>query len=133
MMGPASQQYEQMAREWDEAGRPELEPSSWRLMMLSCWTASKGGKHDGASQLLQDYLAALRKVVEQRDPDWLDNVMDDREHCSFCGQSWRAENCGYCTHCGKACPPCCEEKRGIAVLPNGNRECSACHKGEIVG
>jgi hypothetical protein len=132
-MGIASEQYEAAARRWGESGRPEPEADGWHLMTLSCWMTSAGGRHDGASDTLKAYADALRRSVERTDPDWLDDLFDGHEYCSFCGQSWRAENCSVCTHCLKAWPPCCADRRRLTVLANGNRECRTCGQGEVVG
>jgi hypothetical protein len=128
-----SARYEEEARRWDESGRPEPAADGWNAMIMSCWIASPGAKHDGVSPRLKDYEAALRKVLDRRNPNWLDDLFDDHEHCSFCGYSWRTENCGICTNCSQTYPPCCPDKRQLKTLPNGNRECSACRDGEIVG
>jgi len=132
-MGSVSESYERAAREWDESGRPDPEAKAWSVMTMSWWMVSPGAKHDGVSQRLIDYEARLRKVLDRTNRDWLDSRLDGHEYCRICGQSWRAENCAYCTYCTRAYPPCCGDKRGLVVLPNGNLECSACHKGEIVG
>jgi hypothetical protein len=132
-MGSVSARYERAAQQWNDSGRVEPAANAWGLMLLSCWIASKGAKHDGVSQCLTEYEAALRKVVDKKDPNWLDNLFDGREYCSICSQSWRTENCSFCTSCSKAYPPCCADKRELVVLANGNRQCSACAQGEIVG
>jgi hypothetical protein len=102
-------------------------------MTLSCWIASAGARHDGVSRRLKNYEAALRKVLDRKNPDWLDDLFDGHEYCTLCGKSWRAENCSICTHCSKAYPPCCPDQRALRRLANGNLECSACRQGEIVG
>jgi hypothetical protein len=132
-MGSASAMYEEAARSWDNTGRREPAPNAWYTLKLSCWMTSPGGKHDGASDRLEAYAEALRRVLASRNADWMDDVLDGREYCTFCGQSWRVENCAICTHCSAAHPPCCEERRGYETLPNGNRQCSRCGKGELVG
>lgn len=133
-MAYTSDRYEEEARQWDESGRSApLQPDPYYVMKLSCWIHSAGAKHDGVSTCLNDYLAALRQVLERKNRDWIDDLFDGKEFCSFCGESWRAENCSLCTHCSTAYPPCCGEKRQLTVLSNGNPECSVCHQGEIVG
>lgn len=133
-MGYASDSYEETARQWNENGRLEpVQPDPYCVMKLSCWIHSVGAAQDGVSQCLRDYFQALSKVLERKDRYWMDELLDGKEFCTFCGQSWRAENCSLCTVCSTAYPPCCSEKRQLKVLSNGNRECSVCHKGEIVG
>ena len=133
-MGLTSLRYEEEAREWDKNGRPEpMKAEGYYVMKLSSWIHSPGAKHDGVSQCLKDYLAALRQGLEQKNRYWMDDLFDDKEYCKFCGESWRAENCSICTSCSTAYPPCCSEKRELKRLPNGNLECSSCHEGEIVG
>lgn len=129
----ASERYERAAREWDERGRPEPMADPWNTMVLSCWIGSPGATRNGVSQCLRDYLAVHRRVLDRRNPDWFDDVIDGREHCTYCGRSWRAENCGICTRCSRTYPPCCGDKRGFVPLPNGNKGCPACDAGEIVG
>ena len=132
-MTSAGERYEEAARSWDERGRPALEPDAWTAMLLACWMTSAGGRHDGASNRLKAYVAEMSVAAERKNPNWLDDLFDQREHCSFCGQSWRGENCAYCTHCSHAYPPCCPDKRNLTLLANGNLQCSACGEGEIVG
>ena len=133
MMSAVAARYEETARVWDERGRPELPADPWSAMLLSCWMHSAGGRKDGASERLKAYGAELQRATETKNPDWLDDLFNEREHCTYCGQSWRAENCRYCTGCSRAYPPCCDDKRNLARLANGNLECSACRNGELVG
>ena len=133
-MGLTSARYEEEARQWAENGRTEpVNTNGYYVMKLSCWIHSPGARHDGVGECLRDYLTALSTVLERKNRYWMDDLFDDKEYCQFCGESWRAENCSICTYCSTAYPPCCGEKWQLKVLPNGNRECSTCHQGEIVG
>jgi hypothetical protein len=78
------------------------------------------------------YLAAQQRSLERRNPNWLENLFNDKEYCSYCGQSWRTENCSLCTSCSATYPPW-NERRELKLLANGNRGRSSCYRGEIVG
>ena len=132
-MGWTSESYENEARIWDAGGRLEPVADPWHTMLMGCWVASAGARHDGVSDLLHSYLKALQRTLDRRNTNWLDDLFDDREYCRICGQSWRTENCSLCTACSCTYPPCCSEKRGFLDLPNGNRGCPSCGRGEVVG
>lgn len=123
----ARERYEARATEWIEGGRsPDLLAGPSTLMTMRCWTYSDGGKKDGASDGLREFIAASEQA--QR-PNWLDAQMDGRAGCRACGESFRVENLAICTHCMRNYCYGCKGKDGLAA--NGNAAC-ACG-GELVG
>ena len=131
MPTPTSIRFEQDAEKWDEAGRPIKEPfDAWYIVTLNCWAGSDGAKKEGVSPRLKDYLAALMTQLEREQPNWFDDLFDDREYCKTCGTSWRSENVSFCTSCSATYSPCHMPE---VYVSNGNRECPACKRGEIVG
>jgi hypothetical protein len=132
-MGWTSRTYEAAAQAWLDSGGGDPPANAWTTMVLGCWLGSPGARADGVSPTLERYARACRHVLEVRNDDWLDDLFDGKEYCSLCGQSWRSENCGICTACAKAFPPCCPEQRGFLEMPNGNRGCPSCSRGEVVG
>jgi hypothetical protein len=132
MTCPTSTRFENDAEEWLRQGRPaEISKSQWYTMQLICWSGSSGGKAVGVSKLLTDYQAALQKQFNRDNPNWYEDLWDDRVHCSTCGQSWRVENVHICSICSATFPPC--HVGETTMLPHGNPECPTCGEGEIVG
>src|SRR5262245_58673556 len=132
-MGRVSEEYEREASEWDRGGRDAPDADAWLTMVLGCWLGSPGATHDGVSPVLHAYHKALERVLDRKNANWLDDLFERHEYCGYCGQSWREENCSICTSCAASFPPCCGDRRQFVTLPNGNRECPSCHRGEIVG
>jgi ribosomal protein S27AE len=127
----SSIQFERDAQIWDEAGRPpEWDKSQRYTMALYCWIGSKGARHDGVSQHLAAYCEALREQFRRKDPEWYDNLLNERDACDRCGETYRLENVSICTYCRTTFAPCHMPED---YLPNGNRECPSCGEGGIVG
>lgn len=122
------ERYERLARQWDENGRQEQDlRQDYGLIAMRCWAWSAGGKAEGPSELLRDYIKASEAVQRV---DWLDAYFSEPEHCRQCGERYRFENVAVCTACsGTYCYRCAG---GFAKAPNGNTACP-CGNGELVG
>src|SRR5262245_57677343 len=106
MTSHASLQFEEAARQWDEAGRPAPEnPDPVATMKLYCWVGTRGAKHDGVSARLRDYLAVLRGALSASDADWYDTLLNRRDYCDRCGETYRFENVSFCTRCSATFAP----------------------------
>lgn len=124
----AKQKFEDQAQAWADAGRPAPSlASGYRLIALRSWAWSDGGKADGVSALLREFIQASEAAQPR---NWLDAYFDDRENCSQCGEGYRFENVALCTSCSrKYCYKC---KGTLARAVNGNQACT-CGDGELVG
>jgi hypothetical protein len=132
MPSPTSRYFEEAARKWDEAGRPAVyKPDREHVMKLYCWSGTAGAKHDGISERLAAYVDAMRAELSQRNPDWYDDLLNDRKYCFECGTSWHLENVSVCTLCSSRFFPCHWPE--TKALANGNSQCPDCGNGEIVG
>jgi hypothetical protein len=123
----AKEQFEAAATDWDAAGRPgDSLVSGWRLLVLHCWSTSEGGRRDGMTSILSEFLRMSERV---QGPDWLDQMLEGREACARCGESYRTENIKICTHCLATVCYRCAAVGGQAE--NGNPGCRC--GGELVG
>ena len=125
--GTAKERFETAASQWHAAGRPgDALANGWQLLVLYCWSTSEGGERDGMTEILSDFLGASERV---QGSDWLDIMLEGRESCARCGESYRTENIKICTHClATVCYRCAGEG---SRADNGNPAC-ACG-GELVG
>ena len=126
-MSTAKSKYEALAAKWQACGRPANQLSDgWSLIALRCWSSSNGGKQDGISQTLAEHLLESEKAQPE---GWIDAYLEDREFCSDCGESYRAENLAVCTHCHEFhCYVC---KASSSQASNSNPQCRC--GGELVG
>lgn len=123
----AKERFEAFAAEWIASGRRKDLLSGYNeLMTIRCWVYSDGGKKQGASDALREFITAGEQAKE---PDWLDRVMGERETCRACGESYRSENLAVCTHCARKYCYSCNGQNGKAA--NGNAACQC--GGELVG
>ena len=126
----ASQKFEEEAARWEAAG--EMQADARTLTILRCWIRSKGAKTDGVSERLQRYHEAAEEWLKQQlGPDWYDKFLRTRSSCSICGEGFRLENLGLCTHCDALIGYCHQFDGGVAT--NGNLKCPKCKDGETVG
>lgn len=125
---PAREQFDALARAWLAAGRPAQRLlDGYDLIALRCWSWSRGAKAEGVGAEIE----AFRRACEAAQPDnWLDAYLSERETCAGCGESWRFENVGLCTHCHRRWCYRCGANHPAAA--NGNPGCS-CGQGEVVG
>jgi hypothetical protein len=123
----AREEFESAAARWDEAGRPgDRLLRGWRLLALYCWSTSPGGKHDGMSPVLREFLRVSERVEGD---DWLDQMLDGRDACARCGETYHIENLKVCTRChATVCYRCAAAGPTAA---NGNPACRC--GGELVG
>jgi hypothetical protein len=128
----ASRKFESEASRWEATGDLSAFPDARALTILRCWIASKGAAADGVSERLKRYLAAAEAHIEhQPGPDWYDRFLRTRSSCSICGEGFRLENPGLCTHCDALIAYCHQFAGGMA--PNGNLKCPKGEHGETVG
>jgi hypothetical protein len=119
--------YEEVAAVWDAVGRSDaLLISGWKLLGLRCWCHSPGGKREGVSPTLADFLAAS---VQGESTDWVEDLLGDRESCRRCGEVYRVENLQLCTACMDTTCYRCASVGPLAA--NGNPACPC--GGELVG
>jgi hypothetical protein len=117
-----------MADKWEAAGRSDelLVTNGWRLLALTCWTASAGARSEGVSPSI----AALEEasVLHMGGRDWSDSLLSERHYCEHCGETYRLENLHLCSKCMRVYCTWCLPKESA---PNGNRlhHCG----GEMVG
>lgn len=123
----AKEMFEARAAAWDAAGRPEeLLLAKWVSAILRLWIYSAGAKREGVSPVLADHLKASQQHLAS---DYYDLLLQERERCSGCGETYHVENLGLCTSGNHNYCFRCTQNR---VAPNGNRQCPACD-GEVVG
>lgn len=129
----ASRKFEEEAARWEATGEmQESGLSEYALTVLRCWITSDGAEADGVSERLKRYHEAAEERLEQKlGPDWYDLFLRTRDCCSICGQGFRLENLGMCTHCDALIGYCHQFEGGMA--PNGNFKCPRCKDGETVG
>lgn len=129
----ASQKFEEEAARWEATGEMQESGSNeWGLTVLRCWITSDGAEADGVSERLTRYHKAAEALMEEREgADWYDRFLRTRDCCSICGQGFRLENLGMCTHCDALIGYCHQFDGGTA--PNGNLKCPRCKDGETVG
>ena len=132
-MQTASQMFEAEAERWEKTRRMQKGVSNaYGMATLRLWIASKGAKSDGVSERLKRYQKAAEKSFERQEgPDWYERFLRVRSACSICGEGFRIENLGLCTHCDARIGYCHQFKGGVA--PNGNLKCPKCEAGETVG
>ncbi len=125
--------FEAEAARWEETGEMQKGVSNaYGLATLRCWITSDGAKADGVSKRLKRYHKAAEKwLAQQEGPDWYDRFLRTRSACSICGEGYRIENLGLCTHCDTLVGYCHQFDGGTA--PNGNLKCPRCKYGETVG
>jgi hypothetical protein len=127
----ASQKFEAEAARWEETGQMSCS-NEWLLTILRCWIHSKGAEADGVSDRLKRYHQAAEELIEKNlGSGWYDRFLRTRDACSICGEGFRLENLGMCTHCDALIGYCHQFKGGFA--PNGNLKCPRCEDGETVG
>jgi hypothetical protein len=129
----ASRKFEEEAARWETTGEMQESGSNeYRLTVLRCWITSDGAEADGVSERLKRYYQAAEERIEMKlGPDWYDRFLRTRDACSICGQGFRLENLGMCTHCDALIGYCHQFDGGTAS--NGNLKCPRCEHGETVG
>jgi hypothetical protein len=128
----ASRLFEEEARVWESTGEIMRERTfSYGLAPLRLWLHSDGATKDGVSERLREYYWAAAQVLREKDEDWWDDLLSDRDSCSMCGETFRVENLSFCTHCTALLGYCHALTGGKAA--NGNPACPVCKNGEIVG
>jgi hypothetical protein len=129
----ASQMFEEEAARWEETGEMQRGVSNaYGMAVLRIWITSTGAKADGVSDRLKRYHKAAERLFKKREgPDWYDRFLRVRSACSICGEGFRIENLGLCTHCDARIGYCHQFKGGVAA--NGNLKCPRCKYGETVG
>lgn len=129
---PANELFEEEARQWEACGViAEERKFAWGLGQLRCWLHSEGAMVDGVSERLQRYYKAAAGAMAKRNEGWWDELLDMRDSCSACGESFRVENLSFCTHCQCGLGYCHALVGGKAK--NGNWQCPICKQGEVVG
>jgi hypothetical protein len=123
----AHDRFEAAAAKWSTSGRRASSLLSGRdLIAARCWTFSRGGQTDGASETLRAFIRASEAAQPL---DWLDDHLSERESCRHCGESYRSENLMLCTDCSRTyCHRCAA---GGEMRRNGNVACTC--GGELVG
>jgi hypothetical protein len=129
----ASRMFEEEAARWEETGEMQHGCSNqWGVTALRCWISSKGAKADGVSERLKRYHAAAEESIKNKlGPNWYHRFLRTRAACSICGEGFRIDNLGLCTHCDALIGYCHQFNGGFA--PNGNLKCPRCEDGETVG
>ena len=125
--------FEAEAARWEKTGRMQKGVSNaYGMTTLRIWITSKGAKADGVSERLKRYHKAAEEHIKKKlGPDWYDKFLRVRSSCHICGEGFRIENLGLCTHCDALIGYCHQLKGGFA--PNGNLKCPKCKNGETVG
>jgi hypothetical protein len=125
-------QYEAMAEAWEEGGyKTPADPSFGEVSRMFLWIHSPGGKKEGASQRLRNFVDALRGVLDKKYPGWYDGQFDDHDYCKVCGERYSWENLSMCTHCSAAICP--SHRYGGGLAANDNYLCPSCGVGEVIG
>jgi hypothetical protein len=129
----ASQMFEAEATRWEKTRKMQRGVSNaYGMAALRLWITSKGATADGVCERLKRYYKAAEVLFEEREgPAWYDRFLRTRSACSICGEGFRLENLGMCTHCDALIGYCHQIKGSFA--PNGNLKCPSCEDGETVG
>ncbi|HIK13662.1 MAG TPA: hypothetical protein IGS52_25950 [Oscillatoriaceae cyanobacterium M33_DOE_052] len=125
-MTSVKEQIEAEAKDWIDRRRDQkmlLNP--WATLHAICWVGSDGAKKEGYSENLAEFVAASKLAVGMNK---IDQMLNQRDHCSYCGTRFRVENLSLC-RCGNVyCYKCIWN---LGIHPNGNRACYC--GGEVVG